>query len=198
MVRFFASRFGPYPFNAVGAIVDWAPDVGYALETQTKPVFDSMPDEGTLAHELAHQWFGDSVTLTQWPDIWLHEGFATWCELAWSGHEGGVSARTWFKRMYATPASEKAFWNPPPGDPGKAANLFDGTIYERGAMTLEALREKVGDAAFLSTLRTWAQDHQYGNVTTPEFIALAEQKSGMDLDAFFQAWLYQRGKPTTW
>ena len=198
MVRFFASRFGQYPFDAVGAIVDRAPRVGYALETQTKPVFDSMPDEATLAHELAHQWFGDSVTLTQWPDIWLHEGFATWCEWIWSGHEGGRSAATTFRLLYKTPASKAGLWNPPPGDPGTPANLFSAAVYEHGAMTLEALREKVGTSAFFTILRTWAQDNQFGNVTTPQFIALAERTSGMDLDAFFQVWLYQTGKPRDW
>jgi aminopeptidase N len=80
IVRFYTSIYGPYPFDAVGAIVDDAKNVGYSLETQTKPVFDRVPDETTLAHEQSHMWFGDSVTLTQWPDIWLHEGFATWSE----------------------------------------------------------------------------------------------------------------------
>ena len=90
--RFFSSIYGPYPFNAVGAIVDSAQDVGYSLETQTKPIFDRMPDEATLVHEIAHMWFGDSVTLTTWPDIWLHEGFATWSEWIWSEHQGNKSA----------------------------------------------------------------------------------------------------------
>jgi aminopeptidase N len=198
MVRFYTSLYGPYPFNAAGAIVDNAPRVGYALETQTKPVFDSMPDETTLAHETSHMWFGDSVTLTQWPDIWLHEGFATWSEWAWSGHNHGRSAATFFRRLYATPASDTAFWNPPAGDPGVATNLFDGTIYDRGGMTLQALREKIGNATFLNVLRTWAQDHRHGNATTKQFIDLAQDKSGMDLTAFFQAWLFTPGKPTSW
>ena len=104
IVRFYSSVFGPYPFNAVGAVVDRAPQVGYALETQTKPVFDSMPDEATLAHELAHQWYGDSVTLSTWPDIWLNEGFATWAEWLWSEHRGTKTAHDIFTDLYATPA----------------------------------------------------------------------------------------------
>jgi aminopeptidase N len=198
IVRFYSSIYGPYPFDAVGAIVDRAPRVAYSLETQTKPVFDQMPDEATLAHELSHMWYGDSVTLSQWPDIWLHEGFATWSEWIWSGHQGRKSAPTIFKQLYNTPAGNTEFWNPPPGDPGTPVNLFDGTIYVRGAMTLQALREKVGNTAFFAIMRAWAQDNRYGNVTTPEFIALAEQQSGMNLAAFFQAWLYQNGKPTNW
>ena len=108
VVDFYASIYGPYPFNAVGAIVDSAKVVGYSLETQTKPVFDRMPDEATLVHELSHMWFGDSVTLTQWPDIWLHEGFATWSEWIWSEHQGNKSAAQCFKQLYNTPAAGHA------------------------------------------------------------------------------------------
>ena len=112
--------------------------------------------------------------------------------------QGRKERGTFFRQLYDTPASKTGFWNPPPGDPGAPANLFDGTIYERGAMTLQALREKVGNTAFFAIMRAWAQDNRYGSVTTPQFIALAQQESGMDLTAFFQAWLYQAGKPTNW
>jgi aminopeptidase N len=141
IVDFYSSIYGPYPFDAVGAIVDSAKVVGYSLETQTKPVFPYVPNEATLAHELSHMWCGDSVTLTTWPDIGLHEGFATWSEWIWSEHEGNKSAAQWFKQLYNTPAQDTAFWNPPPGSPGSPASLFDGTIYNRGGLTLEALRE---------------------------------------------------------
>ncbi len=197
-VRFYSSIYGPYPFTAVGAVVDRAPNVGYSLETQTKPMFAYMPDEATLVHELSHMWYGDSVTLAQWPDIWLHEGFATWSEWIWSEHEGNKTAHQYFKQMYNTPASNIGFWNPPPGDPGAPVYLFDGTIYDRGGMTLQALREKVGDLVFFRIMRDWAQDNRFGTVTTPQFIALAQRDSGMDLSAFFQVWLYQPGKPTSW
>jgi aminopeptidase N len=198
IVEFYSSIYGPYPFDAVGAIVDDAKEVGYSLETQTKPVFDRPPDEATLAHELSHMWYGDSVTLRQWPDIWLHEGFATWSEWIWSEHQGRKSAHHIFKTLYNTPAQNTAFWTPPPGDPGTPEFLFNGTIYNRGAMTLQALREKVGDEVFFGILRDWAAEHRYGNVTTAQFIALAERDSGMELDHFFQVWLYQPEKPTSW
>jgi aminopeptidase N len=198
IVRYYTSIYGPYPFDAVGAVVDRAPAVGYALETQTKPVFDQMPDEATLAHELSHQWYGDSVTLTQWPDIWLHEGFATWSEWIWSEHRGGPTAHELFTQLYATPASSTSFWNPPPGALVSPVDLFGTSAYERGAMTLQALREKLGDTVFFAIMRAWAQDNRYGNVTTAMFIDLAEQQSGADLGAFFQAWLQQPGKPTSW
>jgi aminopeptidase N len=172
--------------------------VRYSLETQTKPVFWHMPDEATLAHELAHMWYGDSVTLTTWPDIWLHEGFATWSEWIWSEHEGGTSAAEQFKQLYATAAEDTEFWTPPPGAPGSLALLFDGTIYDRGGMTLEALREKVGDAVFFRIMRDWAQGNRFGNATTAQFIALAERSSRRDLTRFFDVWLYRPGKPVKW
>jgi aminopeptidase N len=197
-VRFYASIYGPYPFNAVGAIVDSAKSVGYALETQTKPNFDRMPDEATLVHELSHMWFGDSVTLTTWPDIWLHEGFATWSEWIWSEYQGNKTAAQYFKQLYSTPAKDAAFWGPPVAAFGDPALLFNGTVYYRGGMTLQALREKIGDMTFFQLLKAWATQNRYGNVTTPQFIALAEQMSGMDLTAFFDAWIFQEAKPVTW
>jgi aminopeptidase N len=195
MVAFLEDLYGPYPFETVGGIVDYAPELGYSLETQTKPVFASSPDELTLLHELSHMWYGDAVTLTQWPDIWLHEGFATFSEWIWTERQGGKTAAQQFKQLANTPAQKSGFWNPPPGDPGDAADLFDGTIYDRGGMTLEALRERIGDARFFTLMRTWYRDHEYGNVTTPQFITLAEQISGQDLGAFFDEWLYEPGKP---
>jgi aminopeptidase N len=198
IVKFYESIYGPYPFNAVGSIVDDAKIVGYSLETQTKPVYDRMPGEATVAHELSHMWYGDSVTLTQWPDIWLHEGFATWSEWIWSEYSGNKTAQKYFDNLYNTPAQDTAFWTPPPADPGTPAFMFNGTIYYRGGMTLQALRQKVGDFAFFEIMRGWATQNRYGNVTTPQFISLAEQISGMDLDHFFDVWLYQAEKPTSW
>jgi aminopeptidase N len=198
IVDFYSSIYGPYPFTAAGAIVDSSKAVGYSLETQTKPVFDRMPDETTLAHEQSHMWFGDSVTLTEWPDIWLHEGFATWSEWIWSEHEGNASAHQLFEHYYNTPAHDVRFWTPPPGNPGAPFYLFNGTIYVRGAMTLEALREKVDDLTFFQIMRNWAAQNRHGNVTTAQFIALSEQLSGMNLDNFFDVWLYQPDKPVSW
>ena len=181
VVDFFTSIYGPYPFNAVGAIVDSAKVVGYSLETQTKPVFDRMPDEATLVHELSHMWFGDSVTLTTWPDIWLHEGFATWSEWIWSEYQGNKSAAQWFKGLYNTPAQDTAFWTPPPAVPARPPSCSTAPSTTAGAMTLEALREKIGDPTFFRLMRDWATQNRYGNVTTAQFIDLAEQLSGMDL-----------------
>jgi aminopeptidase N len=192
IVRFFSALYGPYPFDAAGAIVDDAPDVGYALESQTKPNFAFVPDEATLVHELAHQWFGDAVTLRQWPDIWLHEGFATWSEWIWSERHGGPSAQEIFDEVFAD--DDPAIWDPPPGRVPSAAQLFSDSVYDRGAMTLQALRVEVGDATFLRILRDWFARYRYRNATTADFISLAERDSHRDLDGFFRLWLFTPGR----
>jgi aminopeptidase N len=200
MLDFFQSVYGDYPWNSGGALVDYAPEVGYALETTTRPEFDSAPDELTLAHEIAHQWMGDDVTLARWRDIWVNEGFAEWSSWYWSEHTGQASAQRFFQRLYATPAKDTGFWNPPPGNPGGPEDLFAGSIYDRGAMTLQALRVKIGkDAAFLDLLRDWVAAHRYGNATTRDFVAFTEQRfPRLGLEHFFDVWLYQPGKPTDW
>lgn len=195
MLAFFAERFGPYPFDTTGAIVDHAEEVGYALETQTRPVFPGPADRATLAHELAHQWFGDSVTPRRWQDIWLNEGFATYAEWLWQERDGGERIQAVFDRGYATKAEDR-FWQLPPAAPGAARDLFDRRVYVRGAMALHALRTTVGDQAFFRTLRAWAQTRRHGNGSTPEFLALAERTAGRDLDGLFRSWLYTPGRPT--
>jgi aminopeptidase N len=198
IVDFFSSIYGPYPFDAVGAIVDSSRDLPYPLETQTKPLFPKPPNETELAHELAHQWFGDSVTLTTWSDIWLNEGFATWSEWIWSEHQGNKTAEQWFQQFYATTASDDRFWNPPPAALASARFLFAPPVYLRAAMTLQALRDKIGDSGFFRIMRDWATQNQFANVTTAQFIALAQRDSGLNLQHFFDVWLYQPGKPTNW
>ena len=195
IVRLFRSLYGPYPFNAVGALVDHAPSVGYALETQTRPSFHAATDDVTLAHEISHQWFGDSVSLTSWPQMWLNEGFATWSEWRWTEATGGATTAEQFRDFADEPASRDRIWNPPPAVIPSPGKLFSESVYVRGAMALEALRQRIGDAAFYATLRAWAGGHAYGNATIDEFIALAEAQSGQDLDGLFQTWLIEAGKP---
>jgi aminopeptidase N len=200
IVRFFSSLYGAYPFESVGGIIDNAPDVGYSLESQTRVNYAYLPDATTVVHELSHQWFGDAVTPRTWPDIWLNEGFATWSEWIYSERHGGEAAQEFFDELYATPPGDDFddLWYPAPAALPGPADLFGTPVYERGAMTLQALRKKIGDATFFDLLRTWYRDHRGGNVSTGDFIALAERKSGRDLRAFFDAWLYREGKPTRW
>ncbi|MFK3980718.1 M1 family metallopeptidase [Micromonospora sp. NPDC050397] len=196
MITYFSGLFGRYPFTSYGAIVDDDEDAGYALETQTRPIYSGPPSEGTVAHELAHQWFGNSVSPQRWQEIWLNEGFATYAEWLWTEHVGGTTAAARFDGYYARPETS-AIWNPPPGDPG-AGNLFAGSVYTKGAMTLQALREKIGDRAFFNLLRLWYAANRDGTVGTPDLVRLAEKVSGQRLNSFFQTWLYTPGKPTTW
>ena len=198
MLAHFERTFGEYPFSSTGAIVDHAPRVGYALETQTMPVYSSAPGAIIVAHELAHQWYGNAVTPERWPDIWLNEGFATWSEWLWQAHVGKRSLPRSFRSFHGVPARARGYWNPPSGDPGGPKHLFAESIYVRGGLTLEALRQRIGDAAFYSILRRWFSEHLYGNASTPELIALAEKESGRQLDHFFRVWLFRRGKPKGW
>jgi hypothetical protein len=194
-VRFLSRLYGGYPFNSAGSIVDYAPGLGYALETQSRPIYAFVPDLTTLVHETAHQWFGDAVGIERWPQIWLNEGFATWTEWYYAERHGGRGAHAIFKRLLAVPASNEGFWNPPSGRPTSAKQLFDPSIYVRGAMALQALREKIGTKPMLRLLRRWVLEHSYGSATIEEFTELSERISGRGLDNFFRRWLYQRGKP---
>jgi aminopeptidase N len=191
---FLATQFGPYPFDAYGGIVLDDARVRYALETQSRPVygnvfFRSGPVPDVVAHELAHQWFGDSVALERWQDIWLNEGFATYAEWLWQEHTGIRTVAQSFDDLYGG-----YVWTHPPGNPG-ADHLFSGAVYSGGAMTLYALRQAIGDAAFATLLKTWPAEQRNGNGTTAEFIATAERVSGKDLGQLFQTWLYGTTKP---
>jgi aminopeptidase N len=197
MVDYFSRAYGRYPFDSAGAIVDNAPNVGYALETATRPVFDSAPDELTLAHELAHQWFGDNVTLQRWRDIWLNEGFAEFSSWLWDEHSGGTTGAQHLQDLLSEPPDSDV-WTPPPGNPGSNEDIFAGSIYDRGAGTLQALREKLGHATFFSILRGWLVVHRAGNAKVADFRAYAAAVAHQNLTHFFTVWLDAPGKPHDW
>ena len=198
IISFLSARFGAYPFTSTGSIV--VPGQSQtALETQTRPVYLGAPSSEIVAHETAHQWFGDSVSLAQWSDIWLNEGFATFSQWLWDVRGSDQGMRAIFRKLYRAkrPLGYRRFWKLPPGAPGPK-KLFSAEVYFRGGLTLEALRERLGDAVFFSILRDWTAQHRYGNATTRQFIALAEADSGQALGHFFDVWLFRSGKPADW
>jgi aminopeptidase N len=192
MIDFFSGRFGRYPFNSFGAIVD-DDSVGYALETQTRPVYSRRASEGTVAHELAHQWFGDSVSPHRWADIWLNEGWATYATWLWTEHQGGPTAQQSFEEVMSTDATDP-FWTTVVADP-QPLGLFGDAVYDRGAATLYALHDKIGDTAFRAGTRMWLQRYRNSDASTDDFQAVFEKASRQDLSAFFDTWVRTPAKP---
>ncbi|MGW1889884.1 M1 family metallopeptidase [Streptomyces sp. NPDC002004] len=191
--------FGPYPFSSTGAIIDRKGDAGYALETQTRPVFPGTPSLHTFVHELSHEWYGDSVTPKSWQDMWLNEGFATYAEWLWDEQHGGDSAQKTFDDLYSGSDGSDGIWAFPPARPSSAAHISDSPVYERGAMVLHKVRQTMGDKAFFALLRSWPGDHRYGNADTADFTAYVEHAAGParrgQLRKVWDDWLYGDGKP---
>jgi aminopeptidase N len=188
MIAAFEDMFGPFPFETYGGLMVDEP-LGFALETQTLTIFGTrLTDEGTVAHELAHQWFGNDVSPATWQDIWLNEGFATYASWLWSEHDGGAPVDE-VAAMHAQGRFDR-----PPADPG-AATLFDESVYERGALTLHVLRHTVGDDDFFRILRTWVERYGGRSASTADFEALAEEVSGAELSPLFDAWLRAPAMP---
>jgi hypothetical protein len=200
IIDFLAELYGRYPFKVGGGIVDDSDDIGFALETQTRPIyskfffFDPLGGDLVVVHELAHQWFGDSLAVARWQDIWLNEGFATYAEWLWLEAEGIVTVDEIFTNNTTIPRDFEG-WQILTGDPGPERMFDSFAVYTRGAMTLHALRLEIGDRDFFRLLRRWFSDQRGGHVTTPEFIETAERVSGEQLDDLFEIWLYTPEKP---
>lgn len=200
MVRHFSGLFSPFPFDKYGmaAVVPF-PYGGMehqSLTTITRAWLQGNKQyEDGIAHELVHQWFGDLVTPSDWNDIWLNEGFATYGEALWQEHWQGLEAR---RLRLANAAAVYQFEyqidrypliSPPP------EFIFTPTVYYKGAWVLHMLRREVGDSFFFEILRRYLEDFAYANVTTDDFQAEAELVSGQDLDWFFDQWVRDQGHP---
>ena len=196
MVVAFAALFGPYPFERYSAVIT-ADELEIPLEAQTLSTFganhvaDDWENERLVAHELAHQWFGNSLTAASWSDIWLHEGFACYSEWLWSELSGRRSAADraaeHHRRLAALPQDLLL------GDPGRDL-MFDDRVYKRGALTLHALRGALGEA-FFPMLREWTTANRWSNVTTEAFVAHAQRYTDADVAALIDAWVYSTPLP---
>ncbi|GAA1243643.1 M1 family metallopeptidase [Pseudonocardia aurantiaca] len=189
--------FGPYPFgNYIVVVTD--DELDDPIEAQGMSIFGANHVDGRrtherlLVHELAHQWFGNSLTIADWRHIWLNEGFATYAEWLWSEVSGGPPVRAhalrWHEAVAAQPADLVL------ADPG-VGRLFDPRVYKRGALALHALRLRIGDQRFFGLLQAWTGRYRHGSVTTERFVALAGLHGGTDLSRFFADWLYTEPLP---
>ncbi|MEE2569514.1 M1 family metallopeptidase [Pseudarthrobacter sp. J64] len=197
MMRTFERCFGPYPFPEYTVVVA-DDDLEIPLEAQSLSILgrnhlsQDWESQRLIAHELAHQWFGNSLTLASWHDIWLHEGFACYAEWIWSGESGGPSVEA---RAYAAWRKlSNGVHDLIIGDPGPEL-MFDDRVYKRGALALHALRVRSGDVAFFALLHEWTRTHAYGSVTTADFILAADHATGLDCEQLLHPWLLEEKLP---
>ncbi|MGW1377934.1 M1 family metallopeptidase [Streptomyces sp. NPDC002446] len=209
-VTWLERRLGPYPYEAYGVLIADA-KTGFELETQTLSLFEktlfttaNLPDwyiESVMVHELAHHWFGNSVSPRRWSDVWLSEAHATWYEALYAQDRGSgrLPLETRMRHAYEQSNGWRAEGGPPAmpkaPSPGEKISLFRPVVYDGSALVLFALRQKIGAAAFDRLEREWVTQHRDGVADSADFIALASKISGQNLTAFFQEWLYAERTP---
>ena len=192
ILEFLAGAFGPYPFEIAGNILTSARVPG-ALETQTKPVYGAgTGSEETIAHELAHQWFGNAVCVEDWNDIWINEGVAEYA--AWMYLESQEGAEGFAKKLKESYAMARTMKATPPGRVG-VRQMFGAAVYLRGPFALHFLRRQMGDERFLALMRRWMTDHLHGNASLEDFLALVEELGGPDARAAIDPWLFAESMP---
>jgi aminopeptidase N len=193
----FGRLFGPYPFDEYTVVVT-DEDLEVPVEAQGVSVFGANHVDGRrgfehlVAHELAHQWFGNSLTVADWRHIWLNEGFANYAEWLWSENSGGAPAAAHAAAAAATLADLPQDLRLV--DPG-VRHMFDDRVYLRGALTLHALRTTITDPVFFGLLRDWTTTHRHGTVTTEDFTTLAQRHTAEPLADLFTAWLRETALP---
>jgi aminopeptidase N len=196
LLRELQGDLGDYPFATAGGLVTSLP-VSFALENQTMPTYFWVGRgdwDWLVVHEQAHQWFGDSVAIERWRDIWLNEGAASFMEVRHDELDNGPTGNRWLTREWRQRRPGDSFWRLEIADPG-ADRIFATPVYLRGAMTFQALRNRIGEDDFWALLREWVSVHEGGNASTEDFEALAESVSGVQLDGFFDAWIHSGTRP---
>ena len=198
MMKLFVKLFGPYPLSTGYTVVVTDDDLEIPLEAQGISIFGANHCDGQgsaerlIAHELAHQWFGNSVTAKRWRHIWLHEGFACYAEWLWSEHSAGRSADDWaqyYHQRLAGSPQDLLLADPGPRD------MFDDRVYKRGALTLHALRRRIGDESFFALLRDWTTRYRHSSAVTDDFTGLAANYAHESLRPLWDAWLYSTRVP---
>jgi aminopeptidase N len=194
-LQIFSDMFGLYPFinEKMGhAQFGW----GGGMEHQTMTYLGGF-SEGLVIHELAHQWFGDMITCRTWPDLWLNEGFATYCEALYNEKKYGFASyqSSMNSEMSSAKSTTAALYL---ADTGSVGSMFGySLVYAKGATVLHMLRHVVGDSAFFRAMYNYSNDprFKYGTASTPDFKSVFETESGMDLNFFFDEWIYKTRYP---
>jgi aminopeptidase N len=185
VLDYLATKFGPYPFESAGGIYSGV-DLGFALETATRPVYPADPELDLIVHELAHQWYGDTVTIATWSDICLNECLASYAPWLYAQDVQGADLDAFWRQQMTAVQDDPTFWSVPLVDMG-AGNEFT-SVYERGPLALHALRREIGEDPFARLLTEWVTRYAGKTATFDDFAAMITEVAGRDMAAFVDAW----------